>query len=318
MQKACEIIAIGAILLSASQFASAQTSPDHTPPPQTPPAADKSSALRDQVRDALQQAGFKNIRIITESFVVRAIDQNGDPVVMVIRPDSLRSVRAQTGEDADEANADEPGRPDPWADFSENDEEQATAPTPRGGHIGKSSKMTDRSPAAESDQQAQAGQNPGNGEAGNTANNTAKSAKMTDRQENSGAAEQLEAAQVPSQSAKMRDGSKSQGATNETIAGRSNGTMTQMKESAQGALELTAAQRAEIWQRLGKQQGTNAPPGFQPTVGATVPATMQLKTLPSSVLSRVPQIQSYNYAMLQSQLLIVDPATKKIVSIITE
>jgi hypothetical protein len=32
----------------------------------------------------------------------------------------------------------------------------------------------------------------------------------------------------------------------------------------------------------------------------------------------VPQIQSYDYAMVQSQLLIVDPATKKIVSIITE
>jgi len=45
---------------------------------------------------------------------------------------------------------------------------------------------------------------------------------------------------------------------------------------------------------------------------------MRLKTLPSSVLSQVPQIQSYHYAMLQSQPLIVDPTTKKIVSIITE
>ena len=94
--------------------------------------------------------------------------------------------------------------------------------------------------------------------------------------------------------------------------------MTEMKEGEQGALNLTAAQRAEIWQQLGKQQASNAPPGFQPTVGATVPPTMQLKTLPSNVSSQVPQIQSYNYAMLQSQLLIVDPATKKIVSIITE
>jgi hypothetical protein len=318
MQKACEIIAIGAIVLSASQFASAQTSL----PDQSPQTAGKP-ALRDQVKDALQQAGFKNIRIISESFLVRAIDQNGDPVVMVIRPDSLRTMRAPASGDKDEANADEPGRPDPWSDFSENDEEQATAPTPRSGHIGKSSKMTDRPPAVEGDQQAQAGQDPGNGEANDAANNTAndntaKSAKMTDRQKNSGAAEQSEANQAPSQSAKMRDGSSSLRADNKTIAGRSNGTMTEMKESEQGALNLTAAQRAEIWQRLGKQQGTNAPPGFQPTVGATVPATMQLKTLPSSVLSQVPQIQSYHYAMLQSQLLIVDPTTKKIVSIITE
>ena len=94
--------------------------------------------------------------------------------------------------------------------------------------------------------------------------------------------------------------------------------MTEMKEAEQGALALTTAQRAEIWQRLGNQQATNAPPGFQPKVGAAVPASVQLKTLPSSVSNQVPQVQSYDYAMVQSQLLIVDPATKKIVSIITE
>jgi hypothetical protein len=32
----------------------------------------------------------------------------------------------------------------------------------------------------------------------------------------------------------------------------------------------------------------------------------------------VPQVQSYHYAMVQNELLIVDPATKKIVIIITE
>ncbi len=106
-------------------------------------------------------------------------------------------------------------------------------------------------------------------------------------------------------------------ANNEKIPGRPNGMTTEMKESEQGSLNLTAAQRAEIWQRLGSQQASNAP-GFQPTVGATVPPIMQLKTLPSSVSSQVPQIQSYSYAMLNSQLLIVDPTTKKIVSIITE
>jgi hypothetical protein len=75
---------------------------------------------------------------------------------------------------------------------------------------------------------------------------------------------------------------------------------TEMKEPEQGSLDLTAAQRAEIWQRLGNQQDSNAPPGFQPKVGATVPPTMQLKRLPNSVSSQVPQIQSYNYAMLNS------------------
>ena len=143
---------------------------------------------------------------------------------------------------------------------------------------------------------------------------------MTDKQVNSGAAEQAEENQTPSQSAKMRDGNEgqNQSANIEKIPGRPNGMTTETKESEQGSLNLTAAQRAEIWQRLGSEQDSNAPPGFQPRIGATVPPTMQLKTLPSGVSSQVPQIQSYNYAMLNSQLLIVDPMTKKIVSIITE
>ncbi len=313
MRRACGIIAIGAIALSASQFASAQTSPSD----QSPQAAGKP-ALRDQVKDALQQAGFKNIRIISESFLVRALDQNGDPVVMTIRPDSLKTVRAPTEDDEDEANADEGGYPDQWGDSE--DDGQTLAPAPRKGRIGKP--MTGP-PAAESDQQAQSEQNAAHGTAGGTPNgtaDTAKSAKMTDKQVNSGAAEKAEENQTPSQSAKMRDGNEgqNQSANNEKIPGPPNGMTTEMKESEQGSLNLTAPQRAEIWQRLGNQQDSNAPPGFQPRVGATVPPTMQLKTLPSGVSSQVPQIRLYNYAMFNSQLLIVDPMTKKIVSIITE
>jgi hypothetical protein len=273
MQKACGIIAISAIALSVSQFASAQSSDQSFRSP------DRSSALREEVKNTLQEAGFTNIRIMSESFLVHATDQNGNPVVMVVRPDS-QAITPETSGDQDEANAAEPRDPDWLADLSE-DEDQATAPAPRGGRIGKSSKMTDRPPMSEGDEWAE------------------------DRR-------------APSQSAKMRDGSPSQGAANEKIPGRPNGMVTEMKEAEQSALDLTTAQRAEIWQRLGNQQATSAPPGFQPEVGATVPASVQLRSLPTSVSSRVPQVQSYDYAMVQSQLLIVDPATKKILSIITE
>ena len=275
MQKACGIIAISAIALSASQFASAQTSD------QSSRLASQSSALRalrEEVKNTLRDAGFTNIRIMSESFLVRAINQNGDPVVMVVHPDA-HAIMPEASEDQGEANAAGAGDPDSFADLSE-DEDQAFAPQPR-ARIGKSSKLTDRPPMAEGEERA-------------------------------------EDHQSPSRSANMRDGRASQSADNEKIPGRPNGMMTEMKEAKQGALDLTTAQRAEIWRRLGNQQATNAPPGFQPKVGAAVPASVQLKTLPSSVSNQVPQVQSYDYAMVQSQLLIVDPATKKIVSIITE
>ena len=275
MQKACGIIAISAIALSASQFASAQTQD------QSSRLAGQSSALRalrEEVKNTLRDAGFTNIRIMSESFLVRAIDRNGNPVVMVVHPDA-QAIMPEASEDQDEASDAGPGDPDSLADLSE-DEDQAFAPEPR-GRIGKSSKLTDRPPMAEGEERAE------------------------DRQ-------------AQGRSANVRDGSPSQSADNAEISGRPNGMMTEMKEAEQGALALTTAQRAEIWQRLGNQQATNAPPGFQPKVGAIVPASVKLKTLPSSVSNQVPQVRSYDYAMVQSQLLIVDPATKKIVSIITE
>ncbi len=60
------------------------------------------------------------------------------------------------------------------------------------------------------------------------------------------------------------------------------------------------------------------PSSFKPKVGATVPTSLQLKSLPGSISSQVPQVQSYDYAMVQRQLLIVDPTNKKITSIISE
>jgi hypothetical protein len=284
MQKACGIIAISAIALSASQFASAQTADQSSRTP------DRSAAAREEVTNTLREAGFTNIRIMSESFLVHAIDPSGSPVVMVVHPDS-QAIMPEASEDRDEAHAAEPGYPDSLTDLSE-DEDEATAPSPRGGRIGKSSKMTDRPPTSEGEERAE------------------------DRQSPSRSSSQS-LSQSSSQSSKMHDG-PNQTAGNSKIPGRPNGMMTDMKEAEQGALNLTPAQRAEIWQRLGNQQATNAPPGFQPKVGATVPATVQLQTLPSSVSSQVPQVQSYGYAMVRSQLLIVDPATKKIVSIITE
>jgi hypothetical protein len=250
MQKACGIIAISAIALSASQFASAQTSS----PDRSARTADQSSVAREAVKSTLRDAGFTNIRIMSESFLVHAIDQNGDPVVMVVRPDS-RAITPEASEGHDEANAPEPGYPDSLTDLSE-DEDEATAPTPRGGRIGKSSKMTARPPYPGDEERADAGQR--------ADQDTAKSGKMTGRRENSGAAERAEANQTPSQSAKMRDGQPSQSAGNEKIPGRLSGMMTEMNEDEQVALNLSTAQRAEIWKRLGSQQATNALPGFEP------------------------------------------------------
>lgn len=45
--------------------------------------------LPQQIKQKLHQDGFSKIRIVPGSFLVSAQDKNGDPVEMVIRPNSM-------------------------------------------------------------------------------------------------------------------------------------------------------------------------------------------------------------------------------------
>src|SRR5581483_12471388 len=51
-----------------------------------------STPIRQQVQQNLSKAGFTDIKIMPESFLVRAKDPNGNPVMMVINPDSVTAV----------------------------------------------------------------------------------------------------------------------------------------------------------------------------------------------------------------------------------
>jgi type IV pilus biogenesis protein CpaD/CtpE len=98
------LTAAGAILILTAIGASAQTpntagstgrsaaSPNGSAQDQANSAA--SEPLRQQVRDNLAKAGFTDIRIMPTSFMVRAKDQSGNPVMMVINPDSFTEVTA--------------------------------------------------------------------------------------------------------------------------------------------------------------------------------------------------------------------------------
>jgi hypothetical protein len=48
--------------------------------------------LRQQLQDKLSKAGFTDIKVMPSSFYVQAKDKKGDPVAMVIGPDSFTEV----------------------------------------------------------------------------------------------------------------------------------------------------------------------------------------------------------------------------------
>jgi hypothetical protein len=54
--------------------------------------AGSAQTIQQQVYDNLKQAGFTEIQIMPSSFLVRAKDRAGNPVMMVINPDSVTAV----------------------------------------------------------------------------------------------------------------------------------------------------------------------------------------------------------------------------------
>ena len=59
--------------------------------------------LSQKLRDDLTKAGFTNITIMPSSFLVRAKDLEGDPMMMVINPNSITEVTAQAAPAASSA-----------------------------------------------------------------------------------------------------------------------------------------------------------------------------------------------------------------------
>jgi len=81
---------------------------------------------------------------------------------------------------------------------------------------------------------------------------------------------------------------------------------------------LTDAQRQEIWQGVSKQAtNESSPAGFKAAVGEAVPGSIKTEPLPGDVSAKVPAVKSYDFAMLQNQVLILDPSSKKIVDILS-
>jgi hypothetical protein len=82
---------------------------------------------------------------------------------------------------------------------------------------------------------------------------------------------------------------------------------------------LTDAQRMEIWQGVSRQATNEGlPAGFKAAVGETTPGSIKMQPLPNDVSAAVPVVKSYDFAMAQGQVLIVEPSSKRIVDILSQ
>ena len=91
-----------------------------------------------------------------------------------------------------------------------------------------------------------------------------------------------------------------------------------MAQPASDTLTLTSAQQKTVWNDLrGQATDQKAPAGFDARVGSIVPSTVKIEPMPSKTATDVPALKSFNFAMVNGKLLIVNPSDKKIVDVIS-
>jgi hypothetical protein len=85
---------------------------------------------------------------------------------------------------------------------------------------------------------------------------------------------------------------------------------------AQPKINLTLEQRHVIKELIKDLNIQSAPKNTETTVGATVPATINLNPMPQVVGEKVPQIKSHLFFVEDGKVVIVDPKENKIVDAI--
>ncbi len=67
-----------------------------------------------------------------------------------------------------------------------------------------------------------------------------------------------------------------------------------------------------------KELGSSAPVTIKErvTVGATVPETVELRSVPETIVSDIPSVKGYRYFVYNDDVVLVDPQTRKVVTIV--
>jgi Protein of unknown function (DUF1236) len=106
-----------------------------------------------------------------------------------------------------------------------------------------------------------------------------------------------------------------------TPMGPSSGPPAARSDSAKpsAGLQLSAQQKTAIFQSVTKDKVKTPPPAnLSLSVGAQVPASVELYALPANIVSEVPAAKQFKYTVAQNQVVIVDPTNMKIVDIIKQ
>jgi hypothetical protein len=109
MKLAISLAAAGLLLSPAAFAQTPHQSATSTPPGQQTVGAELGKAgLQKRVTQDLQKAGFTDVSVTPDSFLVRAKDRSGDPVAMIVGPNSMTAIVAQTSSGTSSGGAADP------------------------------------------------------------------------------------------------------------------------------------------------------------------------------------------------------------------
>jgi hypothetical protein len=84
-------------------------------------------------------------------------------------------------------------------------------------------------------------------------------------------------------------------------------------------VDLTTAQRQTLYQSISKtQKNSAAPTGFRATIGALVPDGIGLAPVPATIAELMPQTKGLETAMVEGQVVLVEPQGKKVVAVVAQ
>ena len=75
---------------------------------QSSPGANISADTQQKIRQSLEQSGFKDIRVVPETFVVRAQAPDGSRIVMLLSPDQMTEVVTPHAKQGMQGNSSQP------------------------------------------------------------------------------------------------------------------------------------------------------------------------------------------------------------------
>jgi len=90
-------------------------------------------------------------------------------------------------------------------------------------------------------------------------------------------------------------------------------TVTTTTETT-GSITIAPEKRTIIRERLSTAEPVTVQENV--TVGWTVPETVELRTVPDTIVSDIPDVKGYRYFVYNDNVVLVDPETRKVVTIV--